>query len=227
MANVLIVEDDPRLLDLLSRALGGEGYVIDHARDLAQARALLAQRRFDAIVLDRMLPDGDGAELCVELRRKRARTPVLLLTARGEVHDRVSGWQAGADNYLVKPFELEELLAVVARLVGRERENLYVDGSFRIDLVMHEVRDGDRRFDLTAREYALVARLAIAAGEAVSRADLFSDVWNLRFDPKSGVLDVHVSRLREKLGDQAWRIETVRGVGYRLRAADERDLTSA
>jgi two-component system OmpR family response regulator len=218
MPTVLVVDDDAAALDVISRSLASEGYTVDRAGDLRSARERLTSSSYSAIVIDRMLPDGDGQELLEDLKKAKDRTPVLMLTARGELSDRVSSLRAGADSYLVKPYELDELLAVVAALVRRRRETSYTDGDFRIDFLERQTWDKTRRLDLTPREFLLLARLAVTPGQPVTRSDLLAAVWNLDFDPKSGVLEVHMTRLRGKLDAQAWRIETVRGVGYRLRS---------
>lgn len=165
-----------------------------------------------------MLPDGDGPAFCESVRQANVLTPILMLTARGEVPDRVAGLRAGADDYLVKPFELEELLARVVALVRRSQQLSSVRlGELVIERLQRRCTVRGVALDLTVREYELLARLAAANGSPVARAALFRDVWRMDFDPGSGVLDVQISRLREKLGKEASRIETVRGVGYRLR----------
>jgi DNA-binding response OmpR family regulator len=217
---VLIVEDDARLNELLMRVLSEESHTVDRAKTLEEARARLAAGRHDAVILDRMLPDGDGVDLCEELRRAGNVVPVLMLTARGEVCDRVRGLRAGADDYLVKPFEIEELLARLDSIVRRARlASVTSVGSLELDRIRREVRVHGTRIDLTAKELSLLACLAETPDAPVSRAELLSKVWGLAFDPGSGVVEVHVSRLRDKLGDHAFVVETVRGTGYRLRSS--------
>jgi DNA-binding response OmpR family regulator len=218
--NLMIVEDDPRLHDLLVRVLSDEAHVVARARTLAEARLVLRERRHEVLVLDRMLPDGDGLELCDEIRRAGDLTPILMLTARGEIDDRVKGLRAGADDYLVKPFEIEELLARIDALARRARlTSTTTVGELEIDRIRREVRVRGAKVDLTAREYSLVACLAEHADQPMSRADLLSKVWGLSFDPGSGVLEVHISRLRDKLGDCSHVVETVRGTGYKLKTS--------
>ncbi len=212
---VLIVEDDADLGGLLMRVLEEEG-----AKPTLCTTATTgleeANRKYDAIVLDWMLPDGDGPTFCEALRRANILSAVLMLTARGEVQDRVRGLRAGADDYLVKPFEIEELLARLEALSRRSRHVApLVVGDLSIDRLGRRCMLSGAPLDLTAREYDLLLRLADADGEPVSRARLLEDVWHLSFDPGSGLLEVQVSRLRDKLGKD--RIETVRGVGYRLK----------
>jgi DNA-binding response OmpR family regulator len=214
---VIIVEDDPSLGALLARVLGEERCQITLCTT-ATAGLRHASETYDVILLDWMLPDGDGPSFCVSARLANILTPILMLTARGEVHDRVSGLRSGADDYLVKPFEVEELLARLEALVRRSAQIArLVFGDLVIDRVHRHCTLQGAVLDLTVREYELLVRLAAANGDAVSRADLLRDVWRMSFDPGSGVLDVQISRLRDKLGQDASRIETVRGVGYRLR----------
>jgi DNA-binding response OmpR family regulator len=220
--NVLVVEDDVSLGDFLLRVLTEEGDQASWVESLAAAREALADpaQRFDVIVLDWMLPDEDGVTLCAELRARGDATPVLLLTARGDVPDRVTGLRSGADDYLVKPFDVEELLARLQALVRRSLLGTRLKvGVLEIDSIGQRASVAGRSLELTAKELALLTRLARGGEQAVERATLLADVWQLHFDPGSGLLDVHVSRLRDKLGAHSWMIETVRGLGYRLRSA--------
>lgn len=216
---ILLVEDDAQLAEVVARVLREEGHVVELATGVGEAELRSEGRTFDLVVLDRMLPDGDGLELCARWREQRPSTGVLMLTARGEVADRVQGLRGGADDYLVKPFELNELLARIES-IGRRRAPWVCElGPLVIDRRAQIVRADGRRIDLTNREYAILARLADCPGECVTRQALLEDVWNMRFDPGSGIIDVRLSRLREKLGEHAWMIETVRGKGIRLRSA--------
>lgn len=215
---VLVVEDDPPLADFLERALKDEGMDTTLCGTVATGIEMGSKQPFDVLVLDWMLPDGDGISVCTTLRARGNTTPILMLTARGEVHDRVTGLKSGADDYLVKPFELEELLARLDALVRRSAYASVVKmGALEIDRLGRRVMLGDKALDLTSIEYRLLVRLASEAGSAVERAALLSDVWGLKFDPGSGIVEVHISRLRDKLGDASWMVETVRGTGYRLR----------
>lgn len=214
----MIVEDDEQLSELLGRILTEEGHSPLVRGSLREAAQAVAESRFDVIVLDRMLPDGDALELCGELRGRGEEVPILMLTARTEVQDRVSGLRTGADDYLGKPFELDELLARVDALQRRGRGSwLIEEGPLQLDRRARSVVVGGKRVDLTLREYALFERLAIARGEVVTRQALLEDVWNVRFDPGTSVLNVHVSRLRDKLGQFAWLVDTVPNRGYRLK----------
>jgi DNA-binding response OmpR family regulator len=215
---VLVVEDDIQLSELLERLLRDEGHEPVVCGTLEAAKVELAASTFDIVILDRMLPDGDGLELCGSLKQKRAAPPLLMLTARGEVHDRVTGLRVGADDYLTKPFEVEELFARL-EAVHRRAATAWLThiGALVLDYRGQDARSASKRLGLTAREFALLARLADQPDEPVSRADLLADVWQMGFDPGSGIVDVQVSRLRDKLGSLAWMIETVRGVGLRLK----------
>jgi DNA-binding response OmpR family regulator len=214
---VLIVEDDLGLGALLTRVLAEEGASSKLCTSVA-AGLSEASGGYDAILLDWMLPDGDGPTFCQTLRRANDATPVLMLTARGELGDRVTGLRAGADDYLVKPFEIEELLARLEALVRRNARGLQITlDDLVIDRLRRRCSLRGKELDLTAREYELLERLAQDVGKTVTRATLLKDVWRMDFDPGSGLLDVQISRLRDKLGADAFRIETVRGTGYRLK----------
>ncbi|HTQ02799.1 MAG TPA: response regulator transcription factor [Polyangiaceae bacterium] len=218
--NVLVVEDDVALASLLERVFAEEGHNVSVSTSLAKADAALANSPFDLVVLDWMLPDGDGLALCARLQGRKPPLAVVMLTARGEVQDRVTGLRVGADDYIKKPFEIEELLARVEAVCRRVNQGWVSRfGSLEIDRRTQLVHADGRRLSLTAREYALLVRLADAPDECVTRAQLLADVWNVSFDPGSGVLDVHLSRLREKLEGCSWMIETVRGQGLKLRTA--------
>jgi DNA-binding response OmpR family regulator len=202
----------------LGRILTEEGHSPLLRSSLREAAQAVAESRFDVIVLDRMLPDGDALELCGELRGRGEEVPILMLTARTEVQDRVSGLRTGADDYLGKPFELDELLARVDALQRRGRGSWSIEeGPLQMDRRARTVVVGGKRVDLTLREYALFERPVIARGDVVTRQTLLEDVWNVRFDPGTSVLNVHISRLRDKLGTFAWLVETVPNRGYRLK----------
>jgi two-component system, OmpR family, response regulator len=216
---VLIIEDDPMLLQLLSRVIEEEGGTVETALEgeQGQTRALQSDN-FDVIILDWMLPDKDGLSVCQDLRAAGVTTPILMLTARGEVQDRVRGLTSGADDYVCKPFEVEELLARVEALSRRSRaSHLITVGEITVDRMARKAFASGRLIELTGREFELFEQLAIRANHVVSRSELLSAVWHLPIEPGSGLLDVHMSRLRDKLGAQAWMVETVRGIGYRLR----------
>jgi two-component system response regulator MprA len=220
---VLLLEDDPRLADLLGRSLLAEGHTPVAAGTLAEAAAALTGPPVDLLLLDRTLPDGDGLDL---LRARRAAgdpTPALLLTARDAVPDRVAGLLGGADDYLVKPFALEELLARVAALGRRAQPGSRAQiGDLVLDAATGRVWRGARELQLTALEHRLLTHLAAHPGEVHSRAQLLSEVWGLRHDPGTNVVEVYVSYLRAKLGagGEPPLLHTLRGRGYVLDARD-------
>jgi DNA-binding response OmpR family regulator len=208
---VLIVEDDEKVASFLSRMLAEEGYVPDRCANAADALRQAAAVEYDAILLDWMLPDR-------ELRGAGVATPIIMLTARGQVRERVLGLESGADDYVVKPFEIDELLARLQALLRRTRAyGRMAVGPLEIDRMQRQAAVDGKPLDLTTREYALLLFLANRPDRVVTRSDLLSQVWSTRFDPGSNLVEVHVSRLRDKLGAHAWLIDTVRGKGYRLR----------
>jgi two-component system, OmpR family, response regulator len=220
---VLVVEDEPKMAQLLKRGLTEEGHAADVAPTGEEALWMARAREYDAIVLDVMLPGIDGFGVCRELRAHQVWTPVLLLTARDAVNDRVEGLDTGADDYLVKPFSFAELLArlrALARRVPHERPAVIEVGSLRLDpATRHAWRDGTE-LDLSAKEFALLALFMRRAGETLTRTQLLDGAWDMAFESRSNVVDVYVRYLREKIDRPfgAHSLETVRGVGYRLRA---------
>jgi two-component system OmpR family response regulator len=219
---VLVVEDEKKLGDLLGRGLREEGYAADVA-DRGEAALWMAQAvDYDAIVLDVMLPGIDGFDVCRRLRRDGVWTPVLMLTARDAIEDRVSGLDTGADDYLTKPFSFDELLARLRALTRRapaERPAVLEVGDLRLDPAAHRAWRGDRELDLSAKEFALLSVFMRRPGVALTRTKLLDGAWDLAFESRSNVVDVYVRYLRQKI-DQPFgtdSIETVRGVGYRLR----------
>jgi len=215
---VLIVEDDAKLAKFLAKILEEEGYPSEICRNgldgLEQART----GAYDLILLDWMLPHLDGLSLCRMLRNEGMAVPVLMLTARGELKERVLGLETGADDYVVKPFEVEELLARVRALSRRSGMAASMQfGPLTIDRLRHAVQLDGQVLELTAREYALLLHLVFHSDRIASRAELLQSVWGATHDPGTNVVEVHISRLRDKLGERAWMIETVRGSGYRIR----------
>ena len=216
---LLLIEDDRPVGRLLTRVFQEEGFTVDVC-GLGEVGLRQANRGvYDLLVLDWMLPDIDGLSVCRQLRETGSPLPILMLTSRADLAERVMGLDAGADDYLVKPFEIEELVArvraLLRRVAGLGKINV---GALTIDCRTRDVQVGQARPELTTREYALLLHLARRAGETVSRSELLSQVWSARFDSGSNLVEVHISRLRDKLGTDAWMIETVRGTGYRLRA---------
>ena len=221
---MLVVEDEKKLGELLGRGLREEGYAADVA-DRGEAALWMAQAvDYDAIVLDVMLPGVDGFDVCRRLRNDGVWTPVLMLTARDAIEDRVSGLDTGADDYLTKPFSFDELLARLRALTRRapaERPAVLEVGALRLDPAAHRAWRGDRELDLSAKEFALLEVFMRRAGVALTRTQLLDGAWDLAFESRSNVVDVYVRYLRQKI-DRPFgtdSIETVRGVGYRLRKA--------
>jgi DNA-binding response OmpR family regulator len=216
---ILVVEDERKIAGFLSRGLGEEGHRVDVVGDLAAARTAVEAADYDLMLVDRMLPDGDGLALVRELRRRRVATPAICLTARDRVEERVEGLSGGADDYLVKPFAFEELLARIAAVTRRRAGTALVEvGDLRIDPAARRVVRGEREIRLTAREFDLLRYLAENAGRVLSRTRLLEAVWDTTHDPGTNTVDVYVSYLRAKVDRGAARplLHTVRGVGYVL-----------
>jgi DNA-binding response OmpR family regulator len=217
---VLILEDDQKLARFLARVLSEEEFAVDLCARGVDAIAQAEGGRYDLIVLDWMVPDTDGPTVCREIRRAGGTAPILMLTARGETSERVMGLRAGADDYMVKPFEVDEFVARVRALLRRTSGFAALRcGDLEVDPVARQAKLADVALTLTNREYAVLLHLLHRANRIVKRSDLLAQVWGMRFDPGSNLVEVHSSRLRDRLGDRAWMIETVRGVGYRLRQA--------
>jgi two-component system OmpR family response regulator len=219
---VLVVEDEPKMAGLLRRGLAEEGYAIDLAATGEDAIWAATENAYDAIVLDIMLPDLDGFEVCRRLRADGRWAPVLMLTARDGVHDRVRGLDAGADDYLTKPFSFSELLARLRALLRRgagERPPIVRAGDLELDPATRRVYRGETPVELTAKEFALLEYMMRRPGELLTRSRLIEHVWDFGYDGDSNVVDVYVRYLRQKIDRPFGRdtIETVRGSGYRLR----------
>jgi two-component system, OmpR family, copper resistance phosphate regulon response regulator CusR len=227
---LLVVEDEVKLAQYLHKGLSENGYVVDVARDGIEGRRLATGGTYDLVLLDVMLPGVDGFDVLAALRAQRRYTPVLMLTARGEVEDRVRGLERGADDYLVKPFAFSEMLARVAALLRRPAGPGAVAqavtqlrlGDLELDLVARRVTRAQQRLDLTAKEFNLLALLLRRRGQILSRTTLAEQVWDMNFDSDTNVVEVAVRRLRAKLDDpfDAKLLHTVRGMGYVL---EERD----
>ncbi len=228
---LLLLEDDVRLAGLLERGLRGEGHAVDRAATIEDGRWLATENPYDVLVFDVMLPDGDGFDLCADLRAKGIWTSVLLLTARDAVTDRVRGLDVGADDYLVKPFAFPELTARLRALVRRgapARPTILQVGELTLDPAARSVRIAGLPLDLSAREYSLLEVFVRRAGDVLSRTEIIERVWDWAYDGTSNVVDVHVRALRTKLGvhPAGPRIETVRGMGYVLTTGSSRDTTT-
>jgi two-component system OmpR family response regulator len=218
---VLVVEDERKLGELLRRGLGEEGYAADLADRGEEALWMAKAVDYDVIVLDVMLPGADGFEICRRMRGSGVWAPVLMLTARDAVEDRVSGLDVGADDYLTKPFAFEELLARLRALTRRapaERPPVLEVGDLRLDPAAHRAWRGDQELDLSAKEFALLELFMRRPGMTLSRTQLLDGAWDIAFESRSNVIDVYVRYLREKIDRPFGRdsIETIRGVGYRL-----------
>jgi two-component system OmpR family response regulator len=216
---VLVVEDDPKLAALLGRGLREEGVATDVTARGEDALWMAGSTDYDALVLDVMLPGIDGFEACERLRADGVSTPVLMLTARDAIEDRIAGLDGGADDYLVKPFAFGELLARLRALARRgpvARPAVLEVGSLRLDPATRRVWRGQAEIDLTQREFSLFEAFMRRPGEALSRFELLEAAWDGAYENRSNVIDVYVGYLRQKLGRTS--IETVRGHGYRLRA---------
>jgi two-component system OmpR family response regulator len=219
---LLVVEDEPKMARLLQRGLKEEGYAVDVVDSGADAVWAGTENPYDAIVLDVMLPDVDGFEVCRRLRANDRWAPIVMLTARDAIIDRVTGLDVGADDYLVKPFSFSELLARLRALIRRgpgERPAVIRVGTLELDSALHRVARGSAAIDLTAKEFALLEYLMRHPGELLSRTRILEHVWDFGFESDSNVVDVYIRYLRQKI-DRPFgldSIETIRGGGYRLR----------
>lgn len=221
---VLVVEDERNTREFIERALREAGYSVDAASNGRDGLLMATTEDYDLLVLDRMLPQVDGLTIVRTLRASKLATPVLILSALGEVDDRVDGLRAGSDDYLVKPFALSELLARVEALLRRPRGAEVTDATtlrvadLELDRLKRVVRRGERRIELQPKEFQLLEYLMRHVDQVVTRTMLLEGVWDYHFDPKTNVIDVHISNLRHKVDRDARQplIHTVRGVGYRL-----------
>jgi DNA-binding response OmpR family regulator len=218
---ILVVEDDRKVAGFIEMGLREEGYAVDLARDGDEAIVLAHVNDYDAILLDLMLPKKNGLQVAAELRREGRTTPILMLTARDATEDVVRGLDAGADDYLTKPFKFDELLARLRALVrrgGATRVERLTAGPLELDRLKHQAYVGGRSLDLTPREFQLLEHFMMHKDDVVRRTELLEKVWDMHFDPESNVVDVHVGNLRRKLREAGYDglIRTVRGVGFRL-----------
>jgi two-component system copper resistance phosphate regulon response regulator CusR len=216
-----LVEDEPRMAQVVAKGLREHSYAVDIAVDGNAALYQTSVNDYDLILLDVLLPGVDGFQVCRELRARGDSTPILMLTARAMIDDRITGLDAGADDYLTKPFSFRELLARVRALLRREpqvRHDLLRLEDLQLDTASHRVSRASRAIDLTAKEYALLEYLARRAGQLVTRTEIAAHVWDESFDPFSNVIEVYVNRLRKKIDDQhpIKLIHTRRGEGYIL-----------
>jgi two-component system OmpR family response regulator len=218
---ILVVEDDAKIASFIVQGLKQAGYAVDHAADGSTGLALAQSTGYDAAVVDVMLPSLDGLSLVRRLRASRKQLPVVFLSARSAVEDRVKGLESGADDYLTKPFAFSELLARIQALVRRATHapdaTRLAAGDVSLDLVTREVTSAGKPVELQPREFSLLAFLLRHAGHPVSKTKILENVWDYSFDPQTNVVDVVMHRLRSKVDPEHVRIETLRGVGYVFR----------
>ena len=223
---VLVIEDDSEAARYMVKGLAESGHLADHAADGVEGLAMAESGQYDVLVVDRMLPRLDGLSLVARLRADGGDTPVLFLSALGQVDDRVKGLKAGGDDYLVKPYAFSELLARIEALARRrnpaQAETSFRVGDLELDLLTRQVVRAGQRIELQPREFQLLEYLIKHAGQVVTRTMLLENVWDYHFDPQTSVIDVHISRLRAKIdkGFDKPLLHTVRGAGYCLREAD-------
>ncbi len=222
---ILVVEDDRKVAGFIEQGLREEGYAVDVAKDGDEATTLAHVNDYDAVLLDLMLPKKNGLQVAAELRREGRRTPILMLTARDSTEDVVRGLDAGADDYLSKPFKFDELLArlrALTRRGGAARLDRLSYGSLDLDRLRHKARAAGHLLDLTPREFQLLEHFMLHPEEVIRRTELLEKVWDMHFDPESNVVDVHVGNLRRKLREAACDglIQTVRGVGFCLKSPE-------
>ena len=219
---ILVVEDERRLAGIMKRGLVEEGYAVDNAYDGEEAQYMAEIIAYDAIILDIMLPKKDGVTVCRELRSGNVNTPILMLTAKDTLDDRIKGLDSGADDYQVKPFAFSELLARVRSLLRRKAlpksQKLQV-GDITIDTLSREVWRGDKRMEFTTKEYSMLEYFMRHPNAVLTRTMLEENIWNYQFDGVSNIIDVYIRRIRRKFEEGGYPspIETVRGAGYRLR----------
>jgi two-component system, OmpR family, response regulator len=221
---ILVIEDDDAVANFLQRRLGADGHEVDLAANGQAGMQLATDKNHDVMIVDRMLPGADGLSVIQALRSQGNQTPVLILSALGEVDDKVQGLKAGGDDYLVKPFAYSELMARIESLVRRlsiQEEQISLEvGDLHMDLLSREVTRDGKKIDLKPREFLLLECLMRHAGQVLTRTMLLEAVWDYHFDPQTNVIDVHISRLRQRVDREFSQplIHTVRGAGYVLRA---------
>lgn len=223
--HVLIVEDERKIAGFIRQGLEAQGFAVEVCGDGNDAYTLVTTRSYDVIVLDIMLPGRDGLSILKNLRARGNSAPVILLTARSEPNERVEGLNLGADDYLTKPFYIEELIARIQALVRRasgEKISILQIENLTMNLLTREVRRGERVIELTTREFNLLEKLLRTPGRVFTRTQLLENVWGYDFDPETNIVEVNIGRLRRKILDQGPKplIETVRGVGYRIRKSE-------
>ncbi len=219
--NVLVAEDEQRIATLLAEGLRERGFKVTKVNRGDDALDLASSEFFDALVLDVMMPGADGFTVVEQLRKRGVGSLILMLTARGEVPDRINGLNAGADDYMTKPFSVDEVAARLRAMARRHQgvaAHICQVGSVALNLLAREAHVAGRRVDLTTREFTLLECLMQSPGKAISRPQLTQTVWHYNFDTGTNIVDVYIKRLREKLGEEGNLIQTVRGVGYMMQA---------
>jgi two-component system OmpR family response regulator len=223
---ILLVEDDLKIASFIIKGLKAAGYAVDHAGDGEKGLDLALTEPYDAAIIDLMLPKRDGLSLIERVRREHIRTPVIILSARGSVDDRVKGLQIGGDDYLTKPFAFSELLArlqaLIRRASGQAEPTRLTVGDLSLNLLTREVTRGGKKIDLQPIEFSLLEYLMRSAGRVVSKSMIMEHVWNYNFDPQTNVVEARICRLRDKIDRDFGRklIQTLRGVGYVLKETD-------
>jgi DNA-binding response OmpR family regulator len=222
---VLVVEDEKQIASFIRKGLEEQGFTVEVCFDGNDGYSRVTSQQYDAVVLDIMLPGRDGLSILKNLRKQKNAVPVVLLTARSELDERLEGLNLGADDYLTKPFYVEELVArlhAVTRRAAGNQLSLLQQGDVVVNLLTREVKVDNAKLDLTTREFALLEYLMRAPGRIYTRTQIIEHVWGYDFDPNTNLIDVHIQRLRKKLNpdDREQYIETVRGVGYRFRKSE-------
>jgi len=215
---MLLVEDEKGVANFIKKGLEEESYTIDHAADAEDGLSFVAVNQYDLIILDIMLPGMNGIELCREIRKKGIQSPIMMLTARDAIDDKVSGLDSGADDYMTKPFSFDEFLARVRALLRRKQDKLteLTCGDLRVDTLAHRVFVSGREAVLRPKEYAILVYLLRNRGRVLSRTQILENVWGYDFNPNTNIVDVHIKALREKMAEVNMPnlIRSVRGVGY-------------
>ena len=219
---VLVIEDEKKIASFLRRGLEAQGFVVEHAANGDDGYALATTRPYDALVLDIMLPGRDGLSILRNLRERKISVPVILLTARSELNERLEGLNLGADDYLTKPFHIEELIArlhAVTRRASGASQSILAVADLKMNLLTRAVTRGDTAIALTAREFSLLEHLMRSPGRVLTRVEICERVWDYNFDPGTNLVEVYVQRVRKKVdeGFATKLIETIRGVGYRIK----------
>jgi len=217
---ILLVEDEKGVANFIKKGLGEEHYTIDHALDAEEGLSFISVNDYDMIILDIMLPNMSGIELCREIRKKGIQSPIMMLTARDTVDDKVTGLDSGADDYMTKPFSFDEFLARVRALLRRKQDKLteLICGELKIDALAHRAYVGDQEILLRPKEYAILVYLLRNKGRVLSRTQILENIWGYDFNPNTNIVDVHIKSLRERLDEANILnlIRSVRGVGYMI-----------